>query len=220
MANYALYWIAQQFLGMLFITLGALNFLSGGRFFFRLKFVGLERVRKLRRPVILAPNHKTYIDHSFLAAALLFNIRILPMRTIAADWIYRVPARKFGFLLRWAVDILGAFPERGGMGLLTALRTIREGQSVAIYPEGIAWPEASIAEVQRGAAWLARKTGAPILPAAIKGVEHFDIRAFFFGRREITVCFGFPFRIGPSDSLENASQKIKRAIEELYYTSA
>lgn len=220
MAHYSLYWVTQQFMGMLFITLGAINFLSGGRLFFRIKFVGLERVRKLRRPVILAANHKTHIDHFVIAAALIFNILILPMRTITADWVYRVPARKLGFLLRWAVDVLGAFPERGGMGLLTAFRTVREGQSVAVYPEGVMWPEQGITEVQKGAAWLARKTGAPILPAAIKGVEHFDIRTFFFGRREITVCFGYPFRIGPSDSLENASQKIKRAIEELYSTSA
>lgn len=220
MARYFVYWTAQQFMALLFAAMSAVNFLSGGRLFFRLRFVGIGAVKKLRRPVILAPNHKAYVDHFFIAAALLFNFRILPMRTITTDWAYRVPAIKLGFLLPVALGLLGAFPERGGMGLLTALRTIREEQSVAVYPEGIAWPETGIAEVQKGAAWLAQKTGAPILPAAIKGIEHFGGREFFFGKREIIVSFGSPFRIGPSDSLEKASQKIKSAIEELYYANA
>ena len=220
MACYLLYWAAQQFMGLLFAAMSAVNFLSGGKLFFRLRVVGTSAVKKLRRPVILTPNHKTYADHFFIAAAFLFNFRILPMRTITADWAYRVPAIKLGFLLRGALGLLGAFPERGGMGLLTAFKTIRKGQSVAVYPEGIAWPETGIAEVKKGAAWLASKTGAPILPAAIKGIEHFGGREFFFGKREITVSFGSPFRIGPSDDLDAASQKIKSKIEELYYQNA
>lgn len=217
MLRWLLYWLLQQCVALLVVIMRVSFRLTGGRLFFGLRLYGREHLRGLRRPVILIPNHKTFADHLYIAASLFMDVRFMPMRTMTADWIYRVSFWKAGFLLRWLMHILGAFREAKGFGLRTAFRTIQKGQSVAIYPEGIVWREAGITEVKNGAAWLARTSGALLLPCALRGLEHSNPKEFFFGRRRVSVVFGPPFRIGPSESLDAASQKIKQKLEELYY---
>ena len=104
-----IYWISQQIMALLFTIMSFVSCLTGGRLFFRIKVFGRENIGRARRPVILIPNHKTFADHFFLAAALLFNFRILPARIMATDWIYSVRWWKGGFLLRWLLGALGAF---------------------------------------------------------------------------------------------------------------
>lgn len=220
MIMWPVYWIAQQIAALLFTIMSFAFRLTRGRLFFRVKVLGKENIRGVRRPIILVPNHKTFADHFFIAAAFLFNLRILPMRTMAADWIYRVKWWKSGFLLRWLVQVLGAFREAKGFGLRIALRTIRAGQSVAIYPEGVVYREPGITDIRKGAVWLARKTGAPLLPVAFRGLEHSNSKEFFFGRRTVTVVFGSPFRLGPNEDMDSALQKIKSKLEELYNENA
>ena len=220
MLRWPMYWAAQQIMALLFAMMSFIFRLARGRLFFRLRVLGRENIRGVRRPVILIPIHKTFADHFFIASALLLDFLILPMRTMAADWIYRVKWWKGGFLLLWLVLILGAFREAKGFGLRVALRTIRDGHSVAIYPEGVAYREPGISDIQKGAVWLARKTGAPLLPVAFRGLEHSSVKEFFFGRRTVTVVFGSPFRLGPNEDTDSALQKIKNKLEELYNENA
>ncbi len=217
MAMWPIYWISQQMMALLFTIMSFVFRITRGRIFFRIKVIGKENIRGVRRPVILVPNHKTFADHFFIAAALLFNFRVMPMLTMAADWIYRVRWLRGGFLLRWLLGILGAFQERGGLGLLTALRTIKAGHSVTIYPEGFVHRESGIIEIQKGPVWLAQRTGAALLPCGLRGLEHSNAKEFFFGGRTVTVVLGSPFRIGPNEDMNSALQKIKNKLEELYY---
>ena len=214
-----IYWINQQIMALLFTIMSFVSCLTGGRLFFRIKVFGRENIGRARRPVILIPNHKTFADHFFLAAALLFNFRILPARIMATDWIYSVRWWKGGFLLRWLLGALGAFQERGGLGLRTALHTLRAGQSVAIYPEGVANRGSGIADIQKGVVWLARKTGVPLLPCGLRGLEHSSAKDFFGGRM-VTVILGSPFHIGPNEDMDSALLKIKNKLEELYNENA
>jgi 1-acyl-sn-glycerol-3-phosphate acyltransferase len=115
-------------------------------------------------PVIIAPNHKSFWDAFFIAAATK-----RPIRFMGKSELFEGPWGKV--LLR-----LGAFPVRRGESdeeaLATARRILHDGGLLALFPEGtrVRDPE-ELGDPKRGAARLALETGATIVPAAITGTE-------------------------------------------------
>lgn len=213
-------WLTQVYIGLGVRMLDLLSRLSLELLFFRIEARGTTRLKGLRGPLIVAPNHKTYFDIGFIIAAMPLNSRFLPARTIGADWIFKIPNYKGGFLLQLIVRSLGADPAQRGAGPEISLRRLldelKNGRVIGFHPEGGIRYRPGIFQVKRGAAYLAKKTGAPILPIAIRGVEYFSLRSFFFGRRTVTVIFGKPISIDPNKSLEEASEDIRKAINDLY----
>ena len=228
------WWIgAVQFsFGLAFKGLNAISRLTLGLVFFKIEAKGAERLKNLRGPLIVAPNHKTFVDFCFVIAAMPLNNHLVPARTIGADWLFRTSdnkeepllrrlAKKVGvFFSRCLARSIGADPARKGAGLEISLHNLlvelEKGHVVYIHSEGGIRYKPGIFPVKRGAAYLARETGAPVLPIAIRGVEYFTPWSFFFGRREVTISFGKPLYIEPSKSLEEASLDIWQAIKNLY----
>ena len=117
-----------------------------------------------RGPAVIAANHPSYLDPVLLSLQL-----DRPIRFMAWDAIFRVPL--LGSLLR----VFGAFPVdvrrgSGGSGYDTARQLLEDGELVGIFPEGrrsrTGWMEP---ELRAGAARLALETGAPLVPATIRG---------------------------------------------------
>ena len=100
--------------------------------------------------------------------------------------------------------------------LSNLLKTLHDGQVVGIHPEGGIRHKAGIFQIKRGTAYLVQKTGAPILPVAICGVEYFSPKSFLFGKRCVTVIFGKPFLVDPNKSLEEITDEIGTATDALY----
>lgn len=96
------------------------------------------------------------------------------------------------------------------------LKNLMKGGTVGIYPEGGIRYRPGVHEVKIGAAYLAQKSGAPILPVAIKGIEYLSWKAFFFGRRKIEVIFGNPFLVDRIKDLSEISEDIRLKIKDLY----
>src|SRR5207244_10302335 len=116
-------------------------------------------------PVIVAPNHKSFWDSFFVAAATRRHVRFMGKSELFKGLHGRMLVR------------LGAFPVRRGESDAEALETAREilrqGGLLALFPEGtrVRDPE-SLGSPRRGAARLALETGAPLIPCAISGTEH------------------------------------------------
>lgn len=211
---------SQQFVALVFKILGWVGFLTSGRLFFRLNSVGLENLSGLEGPVIFTPNHKSYVDHFFIGAAVVCRTPALPIGFVAADWLFNIRSWWLGPLARLGLWLLGAYPVLSGKGLNVSLATpellLGFGYNFCIYPEGKIQFRPGIYEVKVGAAYLARKTGIPVLPVALRGMEYFSMSAFFTGRRNITVVFGTPFNIGKDEDVKEASERIRLAIAALY----
>ena len=225
-------WAVQFSFGLAFKGLHAISRLTFGLLFFKIEARGVERLKNLRGPLIVAPNHKTYVDFCFIMAAMPFSNRLVPARTIGADWIFKTPDRKGdpllrrlarkigGFFLRCLGRSIGADPARKGSGLEISLHNLlielEKGYVVYIHSEGGIRHKSGIFQIKRGTAYLAQKTGAPVLPIAIRGVEYFTPWSSFFGRRKVTISFGEPLCVDPSKSLEETSSDIWQAINDLY----
>jgi cytidylate kinase len=156
---------------------------------FRLEITGRENV-PAAGAVILAPNHRSLLDIPVAAGVTKRKVWFM-----AKDELFgsRISARLIGRL--------GGFPVRRGRpdrsALHRSLELLAAGEVVGIFPEGTRTPQARFAELEEGFAYIALKSGAPIVPVAISGSES----VFPPGRHlprlaKIRVAVGEPFRLG------------------------
>ena len=128
---------------------------------------------------VVCPNHNQNADPPLAAAALGNGSGQLMV--MAKKELFDIPL--LWRLFTW----LGGFPvDRGNADLTaikTALRSLKEGKKLLIFPQGTRGTEADSAK--EGAAMLAVKTGAPILPMYISEDKKF--------RRHVHIIIGEPF---------------------------
>lgn len=229
MAKWRIYWVSQILTALIFKILSLISRFTLGALFFRIEAKNKENILNLSGPLIVTPNHKTFVDHFFVLANLPFNSKLLPARGIAIDYLFKIPI--LGWILK---NLLGAYPTYKGQGLDISLRDplkiLLKGHVVGIYPEGGIRFRPGVHPVKIGAAYLAVKSKAPILPVAITGAEYFSFKTFLFGQRRIKVIFGQPYKLRDlmeikdfysskeefNMMLAKASEIIKNKIDELY----
>ena len=155
------------------------------RLYFGVRFRGVEHVPR-RGAVLLVPNHVSYAD------PLLASIPIRrPIRYMA--WAALFQGRWLGRLIRWA----GAFPvrteEMDRRAPREALRLLREGQAVLIFPEGGRSKDGRLQPFKPGAFRLALAAGAPVVPVTITGAfEAWPMTRRFPRPGRVTVTYHRP----------------------------
>jgi len=135
------------------------------RTFHRVAHYGCENI-PASGPVLLVANHVSYYDPMLVGMGSRRRVRFMTW-----DAVFRVP------LLGWLVRQYGAFPvkpEKAGKSSLSeALATLKRGEALGIFPEGGRSFDGQIARVKPGAAWLAVRARATIVPATVVGM--FDV---------------------------------------------
>ena len=116
-------------------------------------------------PAVVAANHFSHIDPVVTSITAR-----RPIRYLAVDELYG-NSWVFDRLTLW----LGAIPmsrTRAPFGALKiALAELAAGGTVGLFPEGVrVWRWGEI-EPKRGAAWLAHRTGVPLVPIALAGTD-------------------------------------------------
>ena len=105
---------------------------------------------------IWAANHHSWWD-GFLASAVLRRLHRPPALLMDGDNL-----GNYAFLAPLGV-IPASRPRQ-------ALRALRDGRVLVIYPEAVLRPPGPVGELAPGAAWLARQAPAPLLPVAVRVV--------------------------------------------------
>jgi 1-acyl-sn-glycerol-3-phosphate acyltransferase len=113
-------------------------------------------------PVILAPNHASFLDHFFLGLALRRKVQFM-----AKSQLFKAPADKI-------FSPGGVFPVRRGYddedAFITAVSVLDRGGVVAMYAEGGRSRTGELSDKpRRGIGRLALLSGAPVVPVAIHG---------------------------------------------------
>jgi 1-acyl-sn-glycerol-3-phosphate acyltransferase len=173
--------------------------------FFRMRPIAAELV-PASGPVILAPNHFSFFDHFFLAAALRRKVRFM-----AKSQMFKPP-------LQFIYDHGGVFPVRRGMqdeeAFITANTILRRQGCVAMYCEGGRSRTGELSErAKPGIGKLALQTGAPVVPVAIYGsakVRNWKRLQF----PKVTVMYGTPFRI--EQVLEPSREQSQLAADQIF----
>jgi 1-acyl-sn-glycerol-3-phosphate acyltransferase len=163
-------------------------------------------------PAILAINHLSYFDGPMVLAMLPRRVR--PM---AADRLRR------HFFFGPVMMATGAiFIRRGQMdraAMRALLEVLEDGGCVAVAIEGTRSPDGKLREGKNGVAYLAAKSGAPLIPAAVWGTEQIWPAWCRFGRAEVHLSLGSPIRLGSQSldvsTLDDTTRGIMRGIAAL-----
>ncbi|MDF2964321.1 MAG: phospholipid/glycerol acyltransferase [Paenibacillus sp.] len=180
---------------MLYSTLRALfHFIF--RVLFRLKVIGLENIPH-GRPVILCANHTSNLDPPLLGSPLVGR----RVHYMAKAELFDVP------VLGWVLPRISAFPvKRGGVSkesIRLSLQLLSENKILGIFPEGSRSNAGGMGK--KGAASLALKSGATVVPAAIVG----GYKPF----KRVTLVYGKPVDI--SEFAENGSEGLEQATDKI-----
>lgn len=130
-----------------------------------LRVTGIDHIPR-SGPTILVANHLSFIDSVFLMMAM-------PRRVLAAGKTEYMSSRK----TRWLFPAAGMLPidRSGGFAARPAMVACEEalarGEMLLIFPEGTRSRDGRLHAGHAGAAVLALRTGAPIIPIGIIGTE-------------------------------------------------
>ena len=151
-------------------------------------------------PVIYASNHRTNADPPLVGAVAKGKYAIM-----AKEELFR--NKLFGWLIR----SLGAFPVSRGKGDMTVIDTacdrIAGGRSLIIFPEGTRSKDGKVHRGHSGAALIAARSGAQVVPVGVCFGEKLRFRT------KITVKFGEP--IDPKEYIESAEEPNSRQLVKL-----
>ena len=183
------------------------------RAFFRLEVKGLENIAKAGPNAIIALNHVSFLD-----PPLAFSI--LPKRPVFAIdvamskhwWIQ--PFLKF--VRTMALDPLKPF------SLRAIINAVRSGDMLVIFPEGRITVTGSLMKVYDGAALIADKSDAMVVPVRIEGpemtifsrLERSQVRRRLFPKITVTILEPVQLKIDP----ELKGRKRRQAAGSALYT--
>lgn len=131
------------------------------RAYWRVEVDGADAV-PVSGPVILAPVHRSFMD--FFVVSEVTKRKIFYM---TKEEMWKTP------LLGSFLDAVGAFPvHRDGadrLALERAQDVLERGDVLILFPEGTRRAGPVVEDLHEGAAFLAARTGAPIVPIGIGG---------------------------------------------------
>ncbi|NMB34007.1 MAG: 1-acyl-sn-glycerol-3-phosphate acyltransferase [Clostridium sp.] len=168
---------------------------------YRVKITGMENIPEEGAAVMCA-NHVGELDMLFIGCKIKRLIHYM-----AKIELFKIP------LLSPIIKRLGAFPVKRGKAdieaIKTALSLLENGHIVGIFPEGtrVGNNTQKKARVKPGAALLAQKTGAPILPVAVEGK--------YTPFSKIRVIFGEPFTIDLDKNKKYTNSELVKVSENI-----
>lgn len=166
----------------------------------RIEVRGIENIPP-SGSLILVSNHLSIADPPILVAYVKRHIHFILKEELYESLVFRV-------LLPPGEPI----PVRRGKPGRDALRQceaiLKTGGVIGIFPEGTRSHSGETQEARAGVVFLARRTGAPILPVAIAGTEHILPGRFpWFRRARVRLTFGRPFTLAELDADPRADRE-------------
>lgn len=173
------------------------------RLFMRLEVEGLERLRDMKAPYLIAPNHQSFLDPFVLCSNYPFSV---------FNRTFHVGASFFfgSAFMRFVARMLRVVPIDQDTQLLRAMKAgaigLRHGMILNIYPEGERAFDGKLHEFKGGAAILATELGLPIIPVAMDGLHK------VWGRRSMRIRPGkVKIRIGEPIYAKDVAARLPEA---------
>jgi 1-acyl-sn-glycerol-3-phosphate acyltransferase len=174
---------------------------------------GREHVPK-RGPVILAANHRSFLDSIFIPLVVHRRVTFVAKAEYFDDrktaWFFRgcgqIPIRREG----------GSASERA---LASATDVLEQGKVFAIYPEGTRTRDGLLHKGHTGVARLALRCQVPIVPIGLVGTDDVQPVNARMPRlfRRVTIRFGEPIDSARYDGRDNDRLALRELTDEVMY---
>jgi len=189
-----------------------------GVLFLRVRYFGLRNVLDLTpgRGLVIISNHQSHFDPPLIGMGMQIHLCYM-----ARESLFR-----FG-PFAWLIRSLDAIPiNRDGIGLggiKAALRLLKGGRAITLFPEGTRTTDGTIGKFKPGFSTLARRTRVPILPVAIEGA--FDVWPkgnLLPGFGHVFIRYGRPIEPEEYETMDERElvaevrRRVGRALEQLH----
>jgi 1-acyl-sn-glycerol-3-phosphate acyltransferase len=173
---------------------------------------GEEALAGLEPPVIFAANHASHADTPLLLSCLPLRFRHRTVVAAAADYFFdrRWKADAWSFLLA-AIPIERTKVNRSSADLAAGL--LADQWNLVIFPEGGRSPDGWAQTFRGGAAYLAARTGRPVVPVHLDGTRHILPKGRNgLHRTRTTVTFGTPLWPDDGEDARRFGVRIEAAV--------
>ena len=184
-----------------------------GTIFSPVKVTGLEKIDTSKANVY-AVNHASALDIPVLYANLPFQFRILFKSELLSYPIIGWHLKRSG-----QVCVNQQEPTRSVAQIRSAVKSLRAGMPLVIFPEGGRTPDGEIKPFMPGAFFLAIKAQADIIPVALVGTfDLLPMNTYHIKCQPLEMRVGAPIStVGlKGHDMEALSAKVQKAMEELY----
>src|SRR5215831_18053483 len=183
------------------------------RAFYRLEVTGLENIEKAGHNAIIALNHVSFLDPP-LATSILPKRPVFAIDVTMSKHWWIQPFLKFARTM--ALDPLKPF------SLRAIINAVKAGDMLVIFPEGRITVTGSLMKVYDGAALIADKSEAMVVPVRIEGPEltifsrlkRSQVRRRLFPKIKVTILEPVQLKIDP----ELKGRKRRQAAGSALYT--
>jgi acyl-[acyl-carrier-protein]-phospholipid O-acyltransferase / long-chain-fatty-acid--[acyl-carrier-protein] ligase len=184
------------------------------RAFYRLEVKGLENVAKAGDNAIIALNHVSFLDPP-LATAILPKRPVFAIDVAMAKHWWIQPFLKF--VRTMALDPLKP------LALRTIINAVREGNMLVIFPEGRITVTGSLMKIYDGAAMIADKSEAMVVPVHIDGPQstmfsrltRSQVRRRLFPKITVTILEPLKLKLDPELKGRRRRQAAGAALYEI-----
>ncbi len=165
-------------------------------------------------PALVVINHLGDADAVLLAAAVPALLDGMGKIELSAHWLVGPLFRAYGVI--W---VHRGKPDR--KAVRAALEALSQGRFLALAPEGRQSVIGGLEEGTEGAAFLALKSGAPIVPVGMTGTENDNVYGHMrrLQRAPVTLTVGQPFYLKEDgdhrQALQEGTQRIMHSLAEL-----
>jgi len=182
------------------------------RLFFRPWVEGVENVPK-DSPVILCPNHLSFIDSLLMPLMIPRPVVFLGKSDYFDKWY-----------ISWFYKAAGVIPVRreggsaGEASLIAGVKALKDGYAVGIYPEGTRSPDGRLYRGKTGPARMALRAQCPIVPVAVFGTnEALPTGSYMPKLRRIGVRYGKPLDFSRYYGKDDDRFVLRSITDELMY---
>lgn len=166
---------------------------------YRTKVIGTENI-PLEGPVIYCGNHRTYVDPQLIVVTAKRHVRFMAKEELAQNPFFNMLGNTFDVIRvkRDSKDITA---------LKEALKTLKQGEAIAIFPEGTRNGIEKGEKVKEGAAFFALRIGAKVLPIGINGGD----KLF----KKTTIKYGKPLDFSEFKGKEKDKEILEKVTDEI-----
>jgi 1-acyl-sn-glycerol-3-phosphate acyltransferase len=173
-------------------------------------FSGEENIPR-KNGAILASNHVSYLDFAIVGTAALPVGRLVRFMAKKEIFDHKVA----GPLMR-GMHHINVDRSNGSASFVAALRALKAGEIIGIFPEGTTSTSFEIKELKSGAVRLAMGAGVPIIPTIIWGSQRIWTKGIKRNLKRnnfpVTVMFGEPIFYERGADVEQSELHLRQTL--------